>query len=1130
MAEDCPPIAVELSPPLHDEVTSTSDEVLPEKQPLQEKEGEPAGSTLSGIVLPPLCWPKSGYGGYKAPHPRSSERAAITAFHDAKSSNLDLEEPILDEFVIYSTDPKRGGFVPLNDVARKEGLVEFYFDGILRWPGSGRIFYLGRVPFTHVSISGYTDLDVRTVSDLLWIQSTYCRRTEVWYRLGKPAKEYAAYYRLFTWVADLAKHLVDFLDSHKNVTLRQFKHDFAGWLSSHHSQDPSFQQWMAEYSRQDFRHAIVAHWSFLHKQATNIDLAYGDHPLWSEVGFGFSPNPVIEKQPPEIQKTIVTPYVYQSFNQMSWADHLELTELDAENKLLYQRRLREMKFTGKKARKPTVKSEWAATSPVSVPGTSFSISPGDVIATRKDAVSKWKSGDEGLWYAYVQDIRVYEARPARLHVLWLYRPSDTVCADLRYPHPEELFLSDHCNCGDRVFNITEVVKKVPISFYTDRAQKGGFFIRQVYNSSEETFTTLRAQDFACPCRQPKTTPDYKPGDTVLVKGTSGTFLEPAQIVTVTEAGSFEVRELLRRGRDFGDPVAKPNELVYTERFRTVLRKEVDRPCHIRFYNEDDRRNNRIPTPYDRNGNGDAFYILVRETADQSLEPLPAAPLEFRQGFDPLSPPEAPKMRGLNIFSGGGNFDRGLEEGLAVHSEWAVEWGLEQMLTYAANHADPETLHLFCGSVNDYLKKALQNPTKAPKFVAKIGDVTFISAGSPCQGYSLANNSKDTDESQRNSSMIASVAAYIDFYRPKYAILENVTAMSYKRKDGSEERNPFLQLLSTFVGMGYQVRIMNLDAWSFGAPQSRSRLFVILAAPGLHLPGHPPLTHAHPANTRGSSLGTAPNGVRFGQRLQDVPVFDYVTAGQAMKDLPQVGEVMSIPEPDHRSSWGYSTINQAIIESIPKFPQGLGAQAALDMRWLSKVLVKNPSQPQMRRWTRIRSDALLQTVTTGIRPTCKYTGKWVHWAEDRLITVKEARRAQGFPDCEVIIGTPAQQWKIVGNSVCRQVALALGLAIRDAYLKNPLDEHSQEQRQQPLHIGTPPAILTETTPSASPTPKFDTMSQSSSVTSISVDPTAAADPSVLRQPKRSRFQTLDMVLIPSKRAKMSGSSAADPIEL
>jgi len=52
---------------------------------------------------------------------------------------------------------------------------------------------------------------------------------------------------------------------------------------------------------------------------------------------------------------------------------------------------------------------------------------------------------------------------------------------------------------------------------------------------------------------------------------------------------------------------------------------------------------------------------------------------------------------------------------------------------------------------------------------------------------------------------------------------------------------------------------------------------------------------------------------------------------------------------------------------------------------------------------------------------------------------EARRAQGFPDEEVIIGTPAQQWKIIGNSVARPVAVALGMSLREAWLANKPDE-------------------------------------------------------------------------------------------
>jgi site-specific DNA-cytosine methylase len=358
-----------------------------------------------------------------------------------------------------------------------------------------------------------------------------------------------------------------------------------------------------------------------------------------------------------------------------------------------------------------------------------------------------------------------------------------------------------------------------------------------------------------------------------------------------------------------------------------------------------------------------------------------------------------------------------------------------MLTYRANHGNPQQLKLYCGSVNDYLAQSIRG--EGGKMVAKLGEPSFISAGSPCQGYSLINSLKGNEVSMRNSSMIASVASYIDFFRPMYAVLENVPAMANK----SHKRNPLSQLLCAFAGMGYQIRILNLDAWSFGAPQSRSRLFILIAAPGLQLPAHPPLTHSHPEKTNKRSLGEAPNGLPFGnRRLWDPPVFDFVTAIQATKDLPKIStaRVMSIPRPDHRPSRTESSITQTLINSIPKAPRTAGFLAARERGWLNEHLItaippkKNKSA---RAWSRVDPHLLIPTITTSVSPACMFSGRWLHWEEDRLLTVMEARRAQGYPDDEVLLGRPPQQWKIVGNSVARQVALALGLVIREACIRN-----------------------------------------------------------------------------------------------
>ena len=72
-----------------------------------------------------------------------------------------------------------------------------------------------------------------------------------------------------------------------------------------------------------------------------------------------------------------------------------------------------------------------------------------------------------------------------------------------------------------------------------------------------------------------------------------------------------------------------------------------------------------------------------------------------------------------------------------------------------------------------------------------------------------------------------------------------------------------------------------------------------------------------------------------------------------------------------------------------------------------------------------------------------------------MTVMEVRRAQGYPDHEVIVGTPAMQWKIIGNSVARPVALALGVALRTAWLANEDDDaKSSFQSAQDWQINAP----------------------------------------------------------------------------
>lgn len=70
-----------------------------------------------------------------------------------------------------------------------------------------------------------------------------------------------------------------------------------------------------------------------------------------------------------------------------------------------------------------------------------------------------------------------------------------------------------------------------------------------------------------------------------------------------------------------------------------------------------------------------------------------------------------------------------------------------------------------------------------------------------------------------------------------------------------------------------------------------------------------------------------------------------------------------------------------------------------------------------------------------RPDDGAGGMCLHWDDHRILSIMEIRRGQGLPDYEVLIGSPFDQWKILGNSVARPKALALGISLRTAWMAN-----------------------------------------------------------------------------------------------
>ena len=945
----------------------------------------------------------------------------------------------LEEFVIYRPHRANAGnrqkrleeaplaneIVSLNEI-NEWGVRYLLFDGIISFGNEKR--YVQRVPFETLSIGGYGEFAVPTERPDIWIQSFAGKGHEVWYRLKLPAEEYRRYHKSFLWMAGLAKHVVDYLSSFPKITLDHFRAQFHTWMTDLYGSDDFHCQWLKVHGKQDFRQIVVSQANFLWCQASQIDHELETQPLWTEIHpkflnavsqsleQGLRPEMLADSkelgQTVSRRKTTVTPYVYEHFKHLPCA------------KFLY-------------CQSPSV-DLWACQAAQSIPqiirftsaGSEISDGEpnakiGDVVSLPIDSMTTWQSNDT-CWLGYVQNVTNTD-QGLKLDLLWLYRPSDTQCLKVAYPHTKELFLSDHCNCGDIPIFSREVIHRPRVAFFGEPNTKGvDYFVRQAYIEGDGAWQTLGESHFKCNCLKEEDEPNYSCGDTLLVKIKK--ILEPVIFIGEEAESKVKVKRLLRRRRDFDDARAAPNELVLTDDVQIIPQKSIVRGCQIRFFTETDKAQRQIPTPYDRDGVGDFYYIIARDP-NTAQSPL-------TEGWDPTAS-SGKTMRGLDLFCGGGNFGRGLEEGGAVCFQHVVDWDNAAIHTYKANLHNGDGVHLFRGSVNEYLTQAMQG--KGADVFAHFGQVEVIVAGSPCQGFSHANPFKGNDRSLINVSMIASVVAYVDFYRPKYAIMENVKGMA----GGPDTENVLALVISALVGLGYQVRTFALDAWSYSSPQSRTRVLISIAAPGLNPIPEPPHTHAHPENVVSASLGKLASGLRSTSRFSCPTPFQYVTAASATEDLPVTdGRISCIRFPDHRMSRTLSTLSRNQIGSVPRFPGGSTFVSAVKAGYMPQAQIdafswnnECRSGANAKSWARVKRDRLMPTVMTEPRPEDGVSGVCLHWDQERLLTIMEVRRGQGFPDNEVLVGLPRDQWKIVGNSVARPVALALGLSLRSAWLAN-----------------------------------------------------------------------------------------------
>ena len=366
--------------------------------------------------------------------------------------------------------------------------------------------------------------------------------------------------------------------------------------------------------------------------------------------------------------------------------------------------------------------------------------------------------------------------------------------------------------------------------------------------------------------------------------------------------------------------------------------------------------------------------------------------------------DLPRPWAIDLFSGAGGLSLGLQDG-GFSIVAAADSDAVAMETHAANIPG-------LAWVGD-----LSNPAG---FIHQldtwgIESVDLLAGGPPCQPFSRAGTAK-IDNLVKSGSRPArderadlwlSFFAILDRLTPTAMLFENVP--DFAQAEGGAL---LISLVDELRHRGYGVHVEDLRAWRYGVPQHRSRLFVVAVAAGLAF-------------------------------QWPKPVDRRPTVWQAIGDLPEVS-------PDTRQETqpydgqAVSTLAKNLRRGLCREESGLirdhitravrQDDAAIYRRMMPGDTYKDVPKSLRRyrsdifddKYYRLSFEDVSRTITAHIAKD----GYWyIHPAQDRTLSVREAARIQTFPDRFRFAGHPTNRFRQIGNAVPPLLAEAIADKIR-----------------------------------------------------------------------------------------------------
>jgi DNA-cytosine methyltransferase len=310
-----------------------------------------------------------------------------------------------------------------------------------------------------------------------------------------------------------------------------------------------------------------------------------------------------------------------------------------------------------------------------------------------------------------------------------------------------------------------------------------------------------------------------------------------------------------------------------------------------------------------------------------------------------------------------------------------------------------------------------------------GGAHMLIGGPPCQGFSSANRNSWHGGNPHNE-LVKVFVQYVASLRPMLFLMENVQGILWTPRTGASSASVVSHLARRFKAMGYSVFPKLLDAVWYGAPQHRSRLFLlgISSDLGYHvddfgswgpfpLPSHGPGTRSSYVTVR-DAIADLP-AVANGESRELIPY-----RGPARDVLARNGflRLMRVHAPaDVISDHVTSRHADYVIDRYREIPAG-GNWESIAAKLTNYTAVERTHSNIYRRLT--WDDP---SITIGHYRKSML----VHPRQHRGLSLREASRLQGFPDWFRFAGSTngnnaglVHKQQQLANAVCPLVTKAI----------------------------------------------------------------------------------------------------------